>query len=62
MVSPERPWQFNENTKYVPITNQVQGAILEYGKGRVAVFGEASMFRSQISENNIPIGFGYPKA
>ncbi len=48
--------------KYEPITNQVQGTIFEYGKGRVAVFGEAAMFTAQINENNIPVGFGFPKA
>jgi hypothetical protein len=62
MAFPERPWQFNEKAKYIPITNEVQGAILEYGKGKVAVFGEASMFTAQISENKMQIGFGYPHA
>jgi hypothetical protein len=61
MVIPDRPWHFDHNTKYIPITNQVQGAILKYDKGRIAVFGEASMFTAQI-ENNMAIGFGYPKA
>lgn len=61
MAIPDRPWHFDKNTKYIPIENQVQGAILQYKKGRIAVFGEASMFTAQI-ENNIKIGFGYPKA
>jgi hypothetical protein len=61
MVIPDRPWHFDNNTKYFPIENQVQGAILQYNKGRVAVFGEAAMFTAQI-ENDIKIGFGNPRA
>ena len=61
MVIPDRPWHFDKNTKYLPIVNEVQGAILKYDKGRIAVFGEASMFTAQI-ENNRAIGFGYPRA
>lgn len=61
MAIPDRPWHFDKNTKYIPIVDQVQGAILKYEKGRVAVFGEASMFTAQI-ENNISIGFGYSRA
>lgn len=29
---------------------------------QVIVFGEAAMFTAQINENNIPVGFGFPKA
>jgi len=61
MVIPDRPWHFDKNTKYIPIVNQLQGAILQYENGRIAVFGEASMFTAQI-EKNKKIGFGYPKA
>jgi len=61
MVIPDRPRHFDKNTKYIPIENQVQGAILKYDEGRVAVFGEASMFTAQV-DNNSKIGFGYPGA
>ena len=34
-----------------------QGAVLEYGEGRVAVFGEAAMFSAQLGgEDRIPAG------
>ncbi|MCX6253417.1 MAG: hypothetical protein NTV31_02950 [Bacteroidia bacterium] len=60
MVIPDRPWHFDQNTKYFPIINHVQGAVLKYYKGRIAVFGEASMFAAQI-ENNRAIDFCYPR-
>lgn len=62
MAFPKRPWQFDEQTKYESIANQVQGAILQHEEGRVAVFGEAAMFTAQISGNGIPVGFTFPKA
>lgn len=62
MAFPNRPWKFDKTTKYVPIDNQVQGAIFEYHEGRIAVFGEASMFTAQISEINTKLGFGYSGA
>lgn len=33
----------------VPVKGHLQGAVLEFGKGRVAVFGEAAMFSAQLS-------------
>ncbi|GAO27917.1 hypothetical protein [Geofilum rubicundum] len=62
LVIPERPMQFDENTKYIPVRNEVQGAIMNYYQGRLAVFGEAAMFTSQVDEEKGIIGFGYPKA
>lgn len=42
----------------------LQGAVLPYGYGRVAVFGEASMFSVNFAEwaNNYPTGFHNPDA
>ena len=33
----------------VPVQGHLQGALLPFGKGRVAVFGEAAMFSAQLS-------------
>ncbi len=33
------------------------GAILKFGKGKVAVFGEAAMFTAQIVNSNVKVGF-----
>ena len=40
-----------------PIKGHLQGAVLPFGKGRVAVFGEAAMFSAQLSgPTNNPMG------
>jgi hypothetical protein len=39
------------------------GALLTFGKGRVAVFGEAAMFTAQVSgEQRRPMGMNMPTA
>jgi len=55
MLLPEVAWEFKEDTKKIEIEGFCQGAILKFGKGRVAVFGEAAMFTSQIAGGR---GFG----
>lgn len=44
---PIEAWEFEATTPYVPAGGMLQGAALVYGKGRVAVFGEAAMFTAQ---------------
>jgi hypothetical protein len=51
-LSPERAWEFDENTPTRTLENAYQGAVLNYGKGKVAIFGEAAMFTSQTITNN----------
>ncbi|MEQ8525397.1 DUF4350 domain-containing protein [Gracilimonas sp.] len=46
-LEPEIAWQFSDTTKTVDLTGYTQGAIMEYGEGRLAVFGEAAMFTAQ---------------
>ncbi|MFD2532373.1 hypothetical protein [Gracilimonas halophila] len=46
-LEPEVAWQFDEDTKTVELGNYTQGAIMEYGAGKIAVFGEAAMFTAQ---------------
>ncbi len=48
-LEPDTAWRFNEDTYRRDIENWYQGAVLEYGKGRVAVFGEAAMFTTQLA-------------
>lgn len=45
-----------------PIAGLSQGAILQFGKGRVAVFGEAAMFTAQRGPNRGPMGMNTPGA
>lgn len=44
---PAVAWQFDDSTRTVSGTGLLQGAVIAYGKGRVAMFGEAAMFTAQ---------------
>jgi hypothetical protein len=47
----------------VPIEGWCQGAVLKFGKGRVAVFGEAAMFSAQLAgPQQMPVGMNSPEA
>ena len=46
--APEEYYQFEEDTPRVDVEGWSQGGVLEYGEGRVAVFGEAAMFTAQV--------------
>ncbi len=60
-LEPVTAWEFNEKTNRVRIEGWRQGAAMEYGKGRVVVFGEASMFSAQKAENGLPVGMNAPE-
>lgn len=62
-LEPKEAWQFDEETPRKDVTNWCQGAVLRYGKGRVAVFGEAAMFSAQLGgPNRVPMGMNSPEA
>ncbi len=42
-------WKERDDPSPVPVKGHLQGAVLEFGKGRAAVFGEAAMFSAQLS-------------
>ena len=47
----------------VPVSGRLQGAVLTFGKGRVAVFGEAAMFSAQLTgPDQAPMGMNAPVA
>ncbi|MBB6523655.1 DUF4350 domain-containing protein [Pseudoteredinibacter isoporae] len=48
---PSKSWVFDEDTPIIPVTGWHQAATLEFGKGRVAVFGEAGMFTAQVQKD-----------
>ena len=50
---PNIPFQVNSKTPKISMDGWSQGAVLEFGNGRVAVFSEAMMFTSQV---HIPTG------
>lgn len=62
-LTPYSAWQFTPDTPRVPITGWCQGAVLNPGKGRVAMFGEAAMFTAQLAgPNKRPMGINAPQA
>ena len=45
----------------LPLEGHLQGAVLRFGAGRVAVFGEAAMFSAQVTgANRAPMGMNAP--
>lgn len=50
ILFPEQAWYFHENTPLKRAEGMAQGAYKKHGKGRVVVFGEASMFSAQIGQ------------
>ena len=56
-------WQFNEATPKLSGRNFANGAMLQYGKGRVVIFGEAAMFTAQLAgPNQSPMGMNQRSA
>ena len=48
-LNPDTAWQFHKNTPKIDLDGYSQGAYMNYGKGKVVVFGEAAMFTTQIA-------------
>lgn len=48
-LKPDTAWRFKPDTPRTDIAGQYQGALMAYGKGRLAVFGEAAMFTTQLA-------------
>lgn len=63
LLMPEVAWQFSKLTPSMSASKMLQGAVVKFGKGRVAVFGEAAMFSAQVAgPNRIPTGMNDPRA
>ena len=60
---PARAWDFGKDTRRMSGKGLLQGALLEPGRGRVAVFGEAAMFSAQLGgPQRSPMGINFPGA
>lgn len=60
---PQVAWQFSRLTPSMSASGMHQGALISFGKGRVAVFGEAAMFSAQLGgPNRTPAGMNDPSA
>lgn len=63
LFMPEVAWQFSKLTPSISASGMLQGGVIEFGKGRVAAFGEAAMFSAQLSgRNRTPVGMNDPTA
>ena len=60
VLLPSVAWEFSDTTPRVAGAGLLQAAALEYGRGRVAVFGEAAMFSA--GPERRPIGMNHPIA
>lgn len=62
-LMPQVAWEFSDSTPSVPVKGWYQGAVRKFGKGRVAVFGEAAMFSAQLAgAQRRPAGMNHPVA
>ena len=59
---PDTAWRFNAKTPRQNLKGFNQGALLNFGKGKVAVFGEAAMFTAQIANGNFNVGMNSESA
>ena len=63
VLLPSVAWEFSDATARVPAANLLQGALVEHGEGRIAVFGEAAMFSAQLAgPEQRPMGMNHPMA
>jgi hypothetical protein len=53
LLETDTAWVFDSHTRYTRIKDWSQGAYMKYGKGRVAIFGEAAMFSAQLAGQNL---------
>ncbi len=63
LLMPQVAWQFSRLTPSISASGMLQGAVIQFGKGRVAAFGEAAMFSAQVAgPNRRPAGMNDPTA
>lgn len=62
MLMPETAWVFNDDTPKLEGKGKYQGATLNFGKGKVAVFGEAASFSAQTAQKLFKMGFNHENA
>ena len=59
---PQTAWIFTAATPRISAAGWYQGAVKPFGRGRVAVFGEAAMFSEQTCGSGVPMGMNSPVA
>lgn len=48
---PSKSWAINDSTPTIAVEGWQQAATMDFGKGRIAVFGEAGMFTAQVQKD-----------
>lgn len=62
-LMPDTAWNFKDDTPQVSVAGWSQGTIKKFGKGKIAIWGEAAMFSAQIAgEQKVKVGMNAPKA
>jgi hypothetical protein len=62
-LMPDTAWNFKKDTPKLSVSGWCQGAVRKYGKGRVAVWGEAAMFSAQLAgQEKTKMGMNSPYA
>lgn len=62
ILYPKEPWKFDGVPQRPSDDKDLRGAIMDVGKGRVAMFSEAAMFSAQRQGGGATMGFNYPPA
>lgn len=62
VLLPSVAWEFDKDTPTIPAVGLAQGASLQFGNSRLAVFDEAAMFSAQIQRNTVRMGMNAPDA
>ena len=63
VLLPSVAWAFSDNTPRISGQGLVNGAFMEYGKGRLVMMGEAAMFSAQLAgQKKSPAGMNHPDA
>jgi len=65
LLFPDNPGEFNDKTPFISGKDICQGAYMNFGKGKIVVFGEAGMFTAQIAgigTDAVKFGFNSPEA
>ncbi len=62
-LMPDTAWNFKDDTPQISVAGWSQGAVKKFGKGKIAIWGEAAMFSAQIAgEQKVKVGMNAPKA
>ena len=62
-LMPDTAWNFKEDTPQISVAGWSQGAVRNFGNGKIAVWGEAAMFSAQLAgEQKVRVGMNSPNA